>query len=253
MQIFIGLAQLAVCALLLLGCSQSVQSNETLQEKNSVTHSQTSALWHDGSTGGAYGIGEGWIIEILPAEYETFIESIILPQMSTELLTIPATFKWVDEDSEAFKTYQKNVIEVVTIPAKYEIITTNEEVRPARTEYYLAKPIHDSIGTVKTLGTIKERHVPPVTKDVSRRVVKVPARSEERVIPNVPIVRRDGYVRIVKTPAKIMPRDLPDLVKTETRKRMKFPQRFAVKRPDGEIAHVFDKYEDLTAFVNSFN
>ena len=90
-------------------------------------------------------------------------------------------------------------------------------------------------------------------KNISRRVIKVPARSEERVIPNVPLVRRDGYVRIVITPAITKPRNVPDVTRTVTRKRMKHPQRFAIKRPNGEIAHVFNKYEDLQAFVDSLN
>lgn len=252
MQIFIGLAQIAVCALVLMGCSQSVEFNEPLQEKNSVTQSQITALWHDGSTGGTYGIGEGWSLEILPPTYETFTENLIVTE-GIELVTIPATFEWVKETSEILKANAKQVVEIVTIPAEYETVTAPEEVKPAQIEYYLAEPVYDSTGTLEALGGIKRRHVPAVMKNVTRRVLKVPGRSVERVIPNVPLLRRDGYVRIVKTPARTLPRDVPDVTKAVTRKRVKHLQRFAVKRPNGEIAHVIDKYEDLTVFLDSLN
>jgi len=252
LQIFIGLAQLAVCALLLLGCSESVELREPLQEKNSVTQSQSPTFWHDGSIGGAYGIGEGWALEILPPKYETFTEYVVV-QEGNELVTIPATFEWVKETSEILKTNAKQVVEIVTIPAKYETVTAPEEVKPAQTEYYLAEPVYDSTGTLKSPGAIKGRHVPAVMKNVTRRVIKVPARSEERVIPNVPLVRRDGYVRIVKTPAITKPRNVPDVTKTVTRRRVKHSQRLIVRHPNGEIAHIFDKYENLTAFVDSLN
>lgn len=252
MRIFIRLAELALCPLIMMGPTQSVVAQEpTILQKDPSRVSDFTS-WHDGSIGGAYGIGAGWSLEILPPTYEKFEEKLVF-QEGHELITIPPTFEWVKEDSETFKTHQRTVTEIITFPATYESITAPEEVKPARTEYSLGAPVYDSTGTLETSGAIKAHNVPAVMKNISRRVIKVPARSEERVIPNVPLVRRDGYVRIVKTPAITKPRDVPVVVKTVTRKRVKHPQSFAVKSPNGEVAHIFRKFEDLTAFVDSLN
>lgn len=237
--------------LFLMGGAQSAVSCAPAAETSS-TQSQTPILWHDGSKGGEYGIGEGWSIDFLPPTYETFTEKQII-QQSGELLTIPATFEWIKEDSEVLKK-PKVVTKIVTIPAQYEIITEEVMVIKASAEYYFTEAIFNLDGTLKKPRTVKQRHIPAQMKNVSRRVVKVPARTVERTVtaPLKVFERRNGYVRVVKTPARTIERDIPDVFRTETKKREKHPLRFAIKNPDGDLAHIFDTFEGLTAFTESF-
>jgi len=44
------------------------------------THAVEADQWYDQSTGGIFGIGEGWEIEIIPAKYETVTENKIIPR-----------------------------------------------------------------------------------------------------------------------------------------------------------------------------
>ncbi len=245
MRIFIKITNSIILTLLLLGCQQSDESADSLQDKISAYQSQTPAFVHDGSTGGAYGIGVLWSLEIAPPIYETYTENSIVQEGSEEII-ISAKYKWVKEDSEVLETYPKVETKFVSIPAQFETITEVIEVKPARIEYYLTDPTYNPDGTLKTAGTVKSRDIRAVKKRVSRRVVKTPARIEER-----PVARRDGYIRILKKPMTVQKRIIPGVFGTITKSRVKYPQRFVIKRSDGEIAHIFDTVEDFTAFTDS--
>lgn len=252
MRSFIKITKPMMFALFLMGSACNAASEVPVAE-TPLTQSQTPALWHDGSKGGEYGIGEGWSIEFLPPIYETFTENIIV-QEGIELIAIPATFEWIKEDSEILKK-PKMVTKIVAIPAQYETITEEVMVIKASAEYYFTEARFNLDGTLKKPRTVKQRHIPAQMKNVSRRVVKVPAHTVERTVtaPLKVFERRNGYIRVVKTPARTIKRDVPDVTKTETRRREKHPLRFAIKNPDGDLAHIFDTFEGLTAFTESFN
>lgn len=234
-----------ILTLLLLGCKQNDEPKDALQDKIRAYQSQSSAFIHDGSTGGAYGIGQLWSLKILPHTYETYTENIAI-QESSEEISLSAKYEWVKEGSKALETYPKVETKFVVIPAQYETVTERIEVKPARVEYYITEPIYNPNGTLKIAGTVKSRNIQAEKKRVSRRVVKSPARVEER-----PVARRNGYVRILKKPATIKSRNIPAVVKTITKSRVRHPQRLVILRPDGEIAHIFDTIEDFTAFTDN--
>ena len=249
MRILIKFTQPTLFALLLIGVAQCVHAAEPPPQKD-TSHISGLASWHDGSKGGAYGIGEGWSIEIIPAVYETLTEVIIVHGM-TPLILLPAEYEWVRDTGQDFSDQPETLTELVTIPAEYETITEIIVSEPARTEYYLTEPVYMLDGTVITPAAVKAQNIPAVTKEEPRRVVRTAERTETRTIPNSPLERINGNVRVVKTPVRVVEGETLNPPETITRKAVKLPARFVVKRADGEITHVFDKFEDLTAFVDS--
>jgi len=178
LRIFIKLAQPTLFALALMGCAHSVEPKAPNQTKIVITQKFESALWHDGTIGGIYGIGEGWSIEILRPEYE-----------------------WVEDESEDLSGDPVMISTLITLPAEYEAVTDTITVEREKTEYYLTKAIYNSDGTIKTAKIVKPRIIPAVTKEETRQVVIVPERTVERT---VPLERRKGYRRVVKLPDRTM-------------------------------------------------
>ena len=253
LRIFIKITYSIILTLLLLGCKQGDESKDSLQDQITDSlqdqinayQSRPNVFVHDGSTGGAYGIGEGWSVEISSPVYETYTKNIVVQEGSEEVVS-SAKYKWVKEDSEDLNIYPKVETKIVIIPPQHETVTLTIEFEPMRIEYYLSEPVYNSSGTLETAGVVKSRDIPAITKRVSRRVVKTPVRIEER-----PVARRKGYVRVLKKPVTISSRTIPAVFKPVTISRVKYPQRFVIKRPDGEIAHIFDTVEDFTAFTDN--
>jgi len=177
----------------------------------------------------------------VPATYETYTDTVVVQEASTELVTIPAQYEWVDGDIDG------SSIEYVVVPAEYETVSETVVVKPASTEYVSPPKAYETVtdtvvvqqqylavdGSVvpavtqevsrrvsRTPASTQERVIPAITKQVSRRVVKKPATTVERI---VPYEKRDGKTRVVKTPAKTVERVIPNVAKQETRRRIKQP------------------------------
>lgn len=250
-QIIIKLALPTVYTLLLVGCAHGVEPIDPSQEQINIIESQVPALWHDGSIGGVFGIGEGWSIELLPVEFETVTESFTTnpPAGGIELIAIPAEYEWVEDNSEDLSRDPIMVSKLVTLPAEYETVIETIIVKPEHTTYYLTEAKYSADGSIKTPRTVKQQHMPATTRQEERRVVKLPERTVERI---VPLERRKGYRRIVKTPARTMEdTSLFFGPYYTTRVAEAQPWRFLIKRPNGGIVHVFDDYEDLSTFIDS--
>ena len=134
----------------------------------------------------------------IPAVYETYSEAVVVQEASTELITVPATWETVTETI----VIQPQSIEYVTIPPTYETVIETVVVQEGR--------FNNGI------------RIPPVTKNVSRRVIKTPASTVEKI---VPAVTRQIQKRVVKTPARTQERVVPSVTKMETRRRVKTPAR----------------------------
>lgn len=249
LQIFLKIAQTGIFAFLLIGCAHKVQPIETLQGETLTKLTLNSYTWHDGSTGGDYGIGVGWTIELLPAEYETVFDVVTAGHpKDTSLITIPAEYEWVKDDSANLISDPIMVNKLVTIPAEYMTVTETVVVEPEHTGYYLSDATYNADGTINTPKTVTQRVIPAKVRQEKRRVVKTPARTVEHM---VPIERRAGYRRVVKTPAStkerpwfVGPYYLPKKVEAQ-------PWRFLIKKPQDEIVHIFDDFDDLTTFVHT--
>jgi len=102
---------------------------------------------------------------------------------TVEYINVPPVFETVSEPV----VVQEASTELVTIPATYETVSETVVVQPA----YVAGD-----------GS----QVPAITKQISRRVVKTPASTQERTIPAVTKVETR---RVIKTPASTIERVIP--------------------------------------------
>jgi len=227
LSIFTKIAQSTVCALLLMGCSHTGQPKEAHQVKTNIAQTPDNALWHDGSRGGAYGIGKDWSIELLPPEYETIFDVVTLGHpRDNSLITIPAEYEWVKDNSADGEP--EMALKLVVIPAEYMTVTDTIIVEPESTEYYLSDASYNTDGSINTPKTVKLRSVPAVTRERERQVVKTPARTVERM---VPLETRKGFRQVVKTPSStrerpwfVGPLYMPKVVEAQ-------PWRFLIKHP----------------------
>lgn len=251
MRILIKIGQQTIFALLLVGCAHNVVPSEPSQDETISPETLDPHRWHDGSNGGEYGIGEGWKIEILPAEYETILESFMTnpPAGGIELIVIPAEYEWVKDDNEDLTGEPVMVEKLVTIPIEYEWVEQTLVTKPAGIEYYLTEATYNTDGSLSTPRLVKPESIPAKTQRKDMRVVKTP---ERKTWQTVPLERRLGYRLVLKTPARTEedtslffgPYYQPRIAVAQ-------PWRFLIRKPNDGIVHVFDNYEDLTAFVDS--
>ena len=117
---------------------------------------------------------------VAPGQYN---ESLALVNSGVEYVTIPPVFETYAEPI----VVQEASTELVTIPATYETVQETVVVQPA-----YSNPDGST--------------VPAVTKQVSRRVVRTPASTQERVIP---AVTKMETRRRIKTPASTVERVIP--------------------------------------------
>lgn len=248
LRVLIKITQPTICALLLMGCAHSVEPSEPLQDKIITKVTPDSVLWHDGSKGGDYGIGEGWSIELVPAEYETVFDVITVSSPTgSELITIPAEYEWIRDDSADLSGDPIMVPKLVTIPAEYMTVTETIVVKPQQTSYYLTDAIYTPDGSIKSPKTVKPRFIPAVVRHEERQVINVPERTVERVIP---LERRKGYRRVVKTPARVTSKPFYLGPYYSRRFQEAQPWRFLIKNPKGSAVHLFDDFETLATFVD---
>ena len=250
-QVLIVAAQPIYGFLLLTACTHNTTYSEFLQETSPAAQSSsTTTTWHDGSKGGIYGIGEGWSIELSPAEYETITETIIIHDAPRVPLFTPAELEWVRDDTVEQSKAPILTTTLVTIPAEYETIEETVIVEPQKTEYFLTEATQGSNGEILKPRLVQHRFIPAETKQVERVVVKTP----EHVIEKIEEVeQRKGYRQIVKTPAKLIEDTSPAKPKTYTGVVEKTPWQFTIKTPNGQIAHIFDDYNALKTFTDSLN
>ena len=158
-------------------------------------------------------------LEVVPAEFKTVTESVVVQEASTEIVTIPATYETVSE----VVLVKPASVEYVTVPATYETVTETIVLQEA---------------TTNADGSI----VPPVTQTETRRVLKTPAKTLERTVPAVTkLVSR----RVVKTPARTTERTKPAAIRTYERQVVAVPSKLYLRDKDGNVVREF---ESLDAF-----
>ena len=176
-----------------------------------------------------------------PPVYETFTDTVVVQEASTELVVIPPEYEWVDGEIEG------STIEYEEIPAEYETVSETVVVQPASAEYVSVPPVYETVketlvvqpqfekldGTispaiteqisrrvVKTPASTMERIIPAVTKEVTRQVVKTPKKAIEKI---VPFETKDGKTRVVVKPGTVQERIIPPVAKEEIRRVIKTP------------------------------
>lgn len=117
-------------------------------------------------------------VEIIPAEYGMVDETVMVQEESSKLEVIPATYKKVTE--QIMVEPEKTVIK--EIPAQYETVSEQILVKPAYTTWKKGRgPIEKIDQATGEIMCLVE--VPAEYKTVSKRVVSQPARTVEDVIP----------------------------------------------------------------------
>ena len=248
MRIFIKIAKPTIFALLLMGCAHSVEPKKPLQEKLSIAQTPVTALSHEGSKGGAYGIGEGWSIELIPATYKTVTETVIsrVPNFENRVPLMPAVYEWILESTVDDRPTADKIVKLKTIPAIYETRTETIIEEVAKIEYYLTDTLYDTDGSVITPATVQLRNIPAVTIEEKRRVVVSPLRMEKYYIP---APKKEGHRLVLKTPILPLTYEHGIITKAIPRTYVAQPWRFIIRNADKELAHSFDSFEDFTAFV----
>jgi len=207
--------------------------------------------WYHHSTGGIFGIGEGWEIEIIPAKYITVIENKIVSNNRPPYSVIPARLEWIRDDSVGPDTDPGTQIKLEIIPATYRTVIETEIIEEEKFEYQIIAPVYNEDGTLKKPAFIQESIFPAVTKQIEKQVVDTPQYTVEHIIP---LEHRIGYRQIIKIPetelhlenvSRFSWKQIPRIVPSHCAK-------FHIRNPIGEITDTFNSYEELTAFVERF-
>ena len=194
----------------------------------------------------------------IPATYETVMETIVVQEPSKELKVIPPKYEWVEGDIEGsaiemkakaaqYQTVSETVVvqeasvELVTIPPTYETVVETRVVQP---EYVapdgsIVPPVTKQISrrVVKTPASTQERTIPAVTKTETKRIVKTPATVVETV---VPYQKRNGKTRVPVQPASVVERVVPAVTKTVSRRVIKTPAR-TVERVKPSVPQTYER------------
>ena len=220
----------------------------------------------------------GYVLEEVPAEYKTELQTIVTKEASVELVktpptfetvtetmvvtpasveyeTVPAEYEWVEGEIEG------STVDYITPPAQYETIQETVVTQEASTELVSIPPIYNPDGTIAVPASTQERVIPSVTKMVTRRVIKTPAATVERVVPYeikdgktrvpvkpaktveraVPAVTKQVQRRVIKTPASTQERIIPPGTRREVNVRtLVAPQKFYLRDDDGKIVREFE-------------
>lgn len=117
-------------------------------------------------------------IEVVPARYEIVQETVLVQEESTRLEVIPATYKTVTE--RILIEPEKTVVR--QIPAEFETLQEKILVKPAYTTWKKGRgPMERLDASTGEIMCLVE--VPAEYKTVNKKVVKTPARTVQEVIP----------------------------------------------------------------------
>lgn len=143
-------------------------------------------------------LSNGMVVETIPPQYDTVMETVLV---------------------------QPERIEYVSVPPVYETVTETVVVQESTTELVVIPPTYYADGTVATPQRTVERAVPAITKQETRRVIKTPAATAERVI-------REGE---------------PIAQQVERRVETK-PQRYILRDEQGQIIREFANAEEYANY-----
>jgi len=180
-----------------------------------------------------------FVVETIPAEYETQTLSAYVKNATTEYLNtspfyetamytvvvepasfayevIPGEYKWVDGEIPG------QSLGYEYIPAEFERYTETIVVQPAEVKYIKVPPICERAidGGLVIVSPVSyvEKGIPAVTKPSVRWRISTPAQIIEKFVPNE---IRDGKTRILVTRSKVVEKPVPAVTRQVSRKVIK--------------------------------
>ena len=150
----------------------------------------------------------------IPPTFETVTETVVVQPQSVEYVAVPPEYEWVEGEIEGSTVVYENK------PAEYETYTETVAVQEASTELVTIPPTYNPDGSINTPARTQERVIPNVTKTETRRRIKTPASTVERV---VPYEIKDGKTRVPVGPAKTVEKITPVITKEVSRRVIKTP------------------------------
>ena len=88
---------LAICLTTMLAASACSDSqNQGLDDIQAVSSNSLRKMT----------LPKGWTLKVIPPEYKTIIENVVLPNMTNGFVTIPPEYKWVDGEIEGYDVYE---------------------------------------------------------------------------------------------------------------------------------------------------
>lgn len=147
--------------------------------------------------------GECYVQVLVPTEYDTITERVMVREASKRIEIQPAEYEWVEEQvlvREAskrlevvpaeYKTVKERVLitpqseRLVEVPAQYETVTERVLVKPAHTVWKEGRgPLEKLDNTTGEIVCLVE--VPAEYKTLTKTVLKSPATTRKEVIPAV--------------------------------------------------------------------
>ncbi len=116
-------------------------------------------------------------IVAIPAQYETVTEQVMIKEGYTMYELVPPTFKWISDSI----LIQEAATELLVTPAQYKTVQKNVLVTPATTEW--EKKETSDCPYPKNCVTWHLKEIPPVYKTINNKVLVSPGKVEEKTIP----------------------------------------------------------------------
>lgn len=166
-------------------------------------------------------------IEIIPAQYETVKERVLVREASQRLEVVPATFKTIKE-RVLIRPAQERLIE---IPAEYGFVEERILVKPATTVWKPGRGPYERIDNA-TGEIVCLVEVPAEYRTVKRRVVKNPATTRREVIPaeyaevEKTVMATPPTTRVIDIPAEYKEIEVRRMVSAPQEKVVEIPARF---------------------------
>lgn len=235
---------LAICLTTMLAASACSDSqNQGLDDIQAVSSNSLRKMT----------LPKGWTLKVIPPEYKTIIENVVLPNMTNGFVTIPPEYKWVDGEIEGYDVYEP-LPHTITKPPVYMTIIETEIVQEAYIRLNVIPVVINDKGEVIEPMKVEEEHVPAVTKEVHRRVIKTPAQPIEpaeyaKIIESLktPYLIENGRTRILVKQAQIIDREIPAVTKKEKRRIRVQNETYTLHNEKGQSIADIKTFDELKA------
>ncbi len=162
--------------------------------------------------------GECYAKVVIPAQFKTETEEVVVREPSEQIKIIPAKYEWVQEKVLVKEASQK----IVSVPATYETVTERIEIRPASRSWHTSKSLKSPEASPALLNAAKAGGIDldAATPGMCFHEHLKPARYETRT---EQVVSSEGSEKVEIIPAKYEWVQEKVLVKEASQKEVAVP------------------------------